>query len=289
MKLYVCTNKIIMKKILFLFATLITTLGFAQSVKLPQPSPTQTIKQNFGLGYIELSYSRPSLKKRGVFREQSELAPMDAIWRTGANGATTLTFSDDVTINNVAIKAGKYGLLSIPGKKEFTIIITKDTTVNQPPLYKQENDVLRYTAPITKIRDEAETFTMQFVNISYETCELQLNWGITQVSLPISTNIKDRVKADVEKSEAGDKPAYAAIALYYYDIAKDYTVALEYISKAAYTGKPSFGTFLLKAKIEKELGDKVSTRTSAMKCIELAKVAQNDDAVRAAKELISKL
>jgi len=277
-----------MKQTLLIIATFMAFTAFAQSVKMPQPSPTQTIKQNFGLGTIELSYSRPSLKDRVAFKEYSELAPTDVVWRTGANGATTITFSDDVIINNVLVKAGKYGLLSIPTKKNFVFIITHDTTVNQPPMYNGDHDVVRYNAPISK-GEKVEQFTMQFVNITYETLELQLNWGSTQVSLPISTNIKDRVKADVEKSENGDKPAYAAIATYYYEIAKNYPSALEYITKAVYAGKPSFSAYLLKAKIEKELGDKASAKASANKCIELARTANNDDAVRAAKAIIGKL
>ena len=102
------------------------------------------------MGSIELSYSRPSLKDRVAFKEYSELAPTDVVWRTGANAPTTITFSDDVTINNVLVKAGKYGLLSIPTKKNFVIIITHDTTVNQPPLYNGDHDVVRYNAPISK-------------------------------------------------------------------------------------------------------------------------------------------
>lgn len=278
-----------MKQILLIYATLMALTTFSQPVKMPQPSPTQTIKQNFGLGTIELSYSRPSLKDRIAFKEYSELAPTDVVWRTGANAPTTITFSDEVVINNVHIKPGKYGLLSIPGKKTFVLIITNDTTVNQPPMYNGDHDVVRYNAPITKAGDEAEQFTMQFANITYESCELQLTWGKTRVSLPITTNIKDRVKADVEKSEAGDKPSYYAIATYYYEIAKDYPVALEYISKGIFSGKPSFGSYLLKAKIEKELGDKASAKASATKCIELARTANNDDAIRAAKALIGKL
>jgi len=278
-----------MKHLLLIVATLMAFTAFSQSVTLPQASPTTTIKQNFGLGYIELSYSRPSLKDRVAFKEYSELAPMDVIWRTGANAPTTITFSDDVVINNVHIKPGKYGLLSIPSKKTFVLIITSDTTVNQPPLYNGDHDIDRYNTPISKAGDEAEQFTMQFVNITYETIELKLTWGKTRVSLTISTNIKDRIKAQVEKSETGDKPAYTAIATYYYEIAKDYPVALEYISKGIYSGKPSFSSYLLKAKIEKELGDKASARASAEKCIELARTANNDDAVRAAKALISKL
>ena len=279
-----------MKYVFVLLFTFIALITIAQPVKLPQPSPTQTIKQNFGLGSVELSYSRPSLKGRIAFKEKSELAPQDVVWRTGANAPTTVTFSDAVTINNIAIKPGKYGLLTIPGKKAFTIIVTKDTTVNQPTAYNADYDVVRVLAPIEKLSEKVELFTMQFANITYETCDLQLQWGGVQVVLPIATNIRDRVKADVEKSEGGDKPSYQSIATYYFEIVKDNNEALAYITKAIYqASKPSFSSYLLKAKIEKELGDKAAAKTDAMKCIELANTAKNDDYVRAAKELISKL
>ena len=97
-------------------------LADAQTLNTPQPSPTQTIKQNFGLSNIELSYSRPGMKGRKIF---GDLVPYGKVWRTGANNATTLTFADDVTIGGTKVKAGKYGLVTIPEKKSWTIIITK--------------------------------------------------------------------------------------------------------------------------------------------------------------------
>src|SRR5882672_991309 len=91
-------------------------------IKTPPPSPPQTIKQDFGLASIELSYSRPGVKGRKIF---GDLVPYGKVWRTGANSATTLTFGDDVTIGGVKIPAGKYGLLTMPGVKNWTIIISK--------------------------------------------------------------------------------------------------------------------------------------------------------------------
>src|SRR5215218_6240660 len=102
-----------MKKILLAagFICAVYTSLFAQVLKTPAPSSTQTIKQNFGLGSVELSYSRPNVKGRKIF---GDLVPYGKVWRTGANGATVITFSDDVTIGGTAVKAGKYGLLTIP-------------------------------------------------------------------------------------------------------------------------------------------------------------------------------
>ena len=130
-----------MKKIFLLIAIATASTSIAQ-IKMPAPSPTQTITQEFGLGKIELSYSRPSIKGRELFKEGSELAPLNNVWRTGANSATTLKFTDEVMIGGTTLKSGKYGLLTIPGKKEWIVIISKDTTVNQASSYKIENDVV---------------------------------------------------------------------------------------------------------------------------------------------------
>ncbi len=273
-----------MKRLLMLAATFAAVTSFGQ-VTMPQPSPTQTIKQNFGLGTVEVNYSRPGVKGRKIF---GDVVPFDKVWRTGANGATILNFSEPVVIGGVAIKAGKYGLLSIPGKKEFTLIITKDLTVNQPSLYKPENDVVRVTAPVNKVSDVVETLSMQFTNVKNESCELQISWDKLAVSLPITVDIKERIKADVEKNLASDKPNYQAAASFYFEWLKDNNQALTLITKGVEQQKEAFWLFLLKARIEKELGDKVSAKASADKCIELATAAKNSDYVRMAQEDILK-
>src|SRR5881394_700994 len=119
-----------MRKIILGIIVFATTFSVSsQSLKMPPPSPPQTIKQDFGISSIELSYSRPGVKGRKVF---GDLVPFGKVWRTGANNATTITFGDDVTIGGVNIKAGKYGLLTIPDKDNWTIIISKNTTVTSP-------------------------------------------------------------------------------------------------------------------------------------------------------------
>jgi tetratricopeptide (TPR) repeat protein len=280
-----------MKKLL-LTAAISFTLAAQAQIKMPQPSPSQSITQDFGLGKIELSYSRPSIKARSLFKDNSELAPLGKVWRTGANGATTLKFTDAVSINGVALTAGKYGLLSIPGKAEWTLIISKDTTVNQPANYKEANDLVRVKVPVMKMKESMELFTMQFANIQYESCELHLMWGNTAVSLPITTNIKDRIRAQVEQATGADKVTgntYFTAANFYYEVDKDYNKALTNVSKAIDANPKAFYMYLLKAKIEKELGDKVAAKASAEKCVTLATEAQNDDYVRSAKNLIAKL
>src|ERR1700748_1427845 len=125
---------------LFVVATVISLSSIAQTLKTPSPSTPQYVKQDFGLSAIELSYSRPDVKGRRIF---GDLVPFGKVWRTGANQATTLTFGDAVTIEGVKIPAGKYGLLTIPDAGSWTLIITRQTDVTQPAVYKQDQDVVR--------------------------------------------------------------------------------------------------------------------------------------------------
>src|SRR6476620_6764499 len=140
----------------FLFCT-----AYSQQLKTPQPSPTAEIKQNFGLSQIEISYSRPGIKGRKIF---GDLVPYDKIWRTGANSATTITFGDDVTIGGTKVPAGKYGLLTIPGQAEWTVIITKSTDVSSASAYKEANDVVRVKVKPQTLPFPIETFMILFDN-----------------------------------------------------------------------------------------------------------------------------
>ena len=153
-----------MKRLLMIaLAAAVYSHTWAQNLSTPQPSPTQTIKQNFSTGSIELNYSRPGKKGRTIF---GDLVPYGAVWRTGANSATTLTFTDDVTIGGKEIKAGKYGLLTIPNADKWTIIITSDVNVTSPAAYNAGNDIVRLEAPVTKLPFGIENFTINFADIS---------------------------------------------------------------------------------------------------------------------------
>src|SRR3954470_665136 len=165
-----------MKKRLVLALTLSAFLfdySYSQNLVTPQPSPTAEIKQNFGLSQIELSYSRPGVKGRKIF---GDLVPYGKVWRTGANAATTITFGDDVMIGDKKIPAGKYGLLTIPGENEWTVIFTKQTDVTSPAAYKQEQDVVRVSVKPYQLPFSIETFTMGFGDIKSDSCKLELMW-----------------------------------------------------------------------------------------------------------------
>lgn len=258
----------------------------AQNLTTPQPSPTQTVKQNFSTGSIELSYSRPAKKGRTIF---GDLVPYGAVLRTGANGATTLTFTDDVTIGDKEVKAGKYGLLSIPAAGKWTIIISKDVNITSPADYKQENDVARVEVTPIALPFSVENFTINFADISGSKVNVELMWDKTYVSFPVSTNTEARVMKQIDNAMNKDSKPYFAAASYYYDNGKDLGQALTWVNKAVESNKEAFWMHMLKARILAKQGDKAGAKAAATAVVEIATKAQNNDYVKMANDLIKTL
>lgn len=278
-----------MKKILLPLMLLACNFLFAQ-VPLPQLSPTATVIQNFGVGKITLVYSRPSIKERTLFAENSDLAPLGKLWRTGANAATQLSFTDKVTFGGKNIDTGSYALYTIPGANEWEIILNRGYNNSGTDGYKESDDVARFKVPAENGTDlNVETFTIEFLNIKAESCDLALLWGNTIVVIPITTNFKDKARAGIEAALKTDKKPYWQAASFYYEYDKDYAKALENVNHAIETNKDAFYMYMLKARIQKELGDKTGAKASAEKTIALATTAKNDDYVRQANELLKGL
>lgn len=275
-----------MKKILTVLAIAAGTTAFAQTLTTPQPSTTQTIKQNFGLSSIELSYSRPNVKGR---KAMGELVPYGKVWRTGANQATTLTFGEEVTIGGKKIAAGKYGLLSIPGNDNWVLIITKQLDVTSPAAYKEESDVVRVNAKPVMLKDKVETFTMQFANIKLSTCDLNIMWENTAVTLPISSDVETKVMAQINNIMTKDNLPYYNAAMYYMDNGKDLNQALTWFNKAADQNPTAFWIHHQKANCLAKLGKKQDAITAATKSMELATTAKNADYVKLNEDLIKSL
>ena len=275
-----------MKKLLFAFSLLCTAGITSAQLKMPAPSPTQIIKQDFALGSIELTYSRPSIKGRKIF---GDLVPYNAVWRTGANAATIIKFNDPVEIGGKKIDTGSYALYSIPFDGSWEIILNKGITNWGSDGYKQTDDVVRFKVNTMKMKEAAETFTMQFANIKPESCELHIMWDKTAVAIPITALIKDRMRASLEKAMMGEKKPYWNAAQFYNEYDKNSAKALENINGAVAQNPKAFYMWLYKAKIEKEMGDKKAAMASSKKSLELAREAKNEDYVKMNEDLMKKL
>lgn len=126
-------------------------------------------------------YSRPQLKGRAL----SELTPAGKVWRTGANEATEITFFKDVNLGKTKVKAGTYSLYTIPGEKEWTIILNKDINIWGAYSYKEANDVARLVVPATQAEESLEAFSMVFTKADNGMI-LNLGWDKTRIAIPFT-------------------------------------------------------------------------------------------------------
>ena len=269
---------IIMKKILLsAFAVAGFALVSSAQVKMPAPSPTQTVKQEFGVGSIELTCSRPAAKGRKIF---GDLVPYNKIWRTGANAATKIVFTEPVEIDGKKIDTGTYVLYTIPDVNSWEIILNKGLKNWGSDGYKESEDVVRFKVASSKMKNNIESFTMEFSNISPTSCALDIKWEKTSVSIPIMANFKDKVQAQLDAAMKTDKKPYWQAAQFYNEYANNLPMALDNITKALGENDKAFWMWIYKAKIQTQMGDKEGALTSSKKSLELATEAKNDDYVK---------
>lgn len=166
----------------------ILSLGsFAQQIKTPRPSPDATVIQFVGVTEIKIDYSSPGVKGRKVW---GELVPFGEIWRTGANEATTITFSDVVKINGSELPAGTYGIHTIPNESEWEFIFSKDTKVDGGSNFNKEKEVLRVKAKPEE-HHFMERMTFLFTNVTDNSVNVNLMWDKLKVSFKVETNTQE--------------------------------------------------------------------------------------------------
>lgn len=146
--------KIKMKRTAFaLFALLMLNTGILSAQeKSERASPMRSASAEVNEGEVLINYSAPLVKGRALW---GDLVPYDKVWRTGANEATTITFEKDVKIDGQTVKAGKYGLFTIPGKGEWTVVINSVWDQWGAYNYDKGKDVVRFTAT-PKMADDVQ-------------------------------------------------------------------------------------------------------------------------------------
>lgn len=172
-----------MKKAASIFLAICLFAGLhshAQQDKSKRPSPPALVTQEINSGaVISIDYSQPSVKGRTIGKD---LEPKDGeVWRTGANEATVFETSKDITINGQTLPAGKYGLFTISGPSEWTIIFNKTWKQWGAFSYKKEDDALRVTTPAGKSAAFAEKMTFTIDKSGLVT----LLWGDIKVSFTV--------------------------------------------------------------------------------------------------------
>ncbi|MEP7111605.1 MAG: DUF2911 domain-containing protein [Ferruginibacter sp.] len=255
-------------------------------VKFPSPYPMQTIKQEFGLGSIELTYSRPAAMGRRVF---GDLVPYGKLWRTGANAATKLIFSDPVEISGRRVDSGTYVLYTIPGEESWEVIINKGVKNTGTDGYKESEDVANFKVEPMKTKTKTESFTFQFADIKPERCELHLLWEKKLIVIPITTNVKEKIRAQIDAAMLTEIKPYWQAAQFYNEYDKNLSKALENVIKASIANPKAYWMFLYKAKIQQEMGDIAGAMQSSRTSMAFSIEARNDDFIRMNEKLQKEL
>jgi len=261
-----------------------TATAHAQELVIPQPSTKQIITQEFGLGKIILTYSRPNVKGRKIF---GTTEPYGLVWRTGANFATTLQFTDEVSIEGQKVPAGEYSLFSIPGKTEWTFILNKTAKQWGAYGYKESDDLLRFKVPAGRSPRFDETLTINFVDATNTSCVLQLDWENTEASLHLTTDMDAQVMSNIDKMMQGEKKPYYFASIYYYNHNKDMSKALEWITIHDKNQPDAYNVKYWKARIQLKAGDKQGAIATAKQGLKLATDENNAEYIRLNNEVIA--
>lgn len=131
---------------------------------------------------VRVIFSRPQKNGRIIF---GDLIEYGKVWRLGANEASEIEFYQNVKINNVRVKKGKYTLYAIPEVSKWTIILNKETDTWGSFKYEEKKDVIRMDLPVKKQTGIAESFVMTFDKAT-DGFVLLMAWDDILVSLPIT-------------------------------------------------------------------------------------------------------
>lgn len=261
------------------FLLLTASSAYAQAkLNVPQPSPAVKIHEAFSTSFVELSYSRPSLKGRTVF---GGLVPYGQVWRTGANTATKIRLGEAVKVGGQAVLAGTYALFTIPGKADWTIILNRDTAQWGAYEYKQSLDVVRFTAHAAPLAAPHESLTLSLENLRPAAADLTLTWERTQVSIPLLANPDPLVLAQIQEAMKGEKKPYFTAAQYYYNSNQpNLTPALGWLDEflKAHLNSPSdqYEGYYWKAKLLQKQGKKQEAVAAARQSLEWIKADKNE-------------
>lgn len=278
-----------MKKIL-IAAAFVLSFSFGQAqVRTPQASPSAKIEQAVGLTEVSVEYSRPSARGRSVY---GELVPFGKLWRTGANGNTIITFSQDVTIGGKKLPKGEYALYTLPKADSWDVIFYADTNNwGLPEKWDDKKEIVRTTVKPEFLSRNVETFTIGINQLDNDFGFIEIAWEKTMVAVKFDVPTREVALKSIETAMAGPSANdYFAAAQYYYQSNADQTKALDWMNKAiAATPAGQDAPFYYlrqKSLIQAKMGDKKGAVETAKLSLAAAEKANNADYVKMNKDSI---
>jgi hypothetical protein len=148
-------------------------------------SPKKTAMEIVDGNHIHIDYSSPSVRGRQIF---GGLVAYGEVWATGAHKATWIQFDKPVKIGDQTIPAGKYGLFTIPGEKEWTVIINQVWDMHLADDYDASKDVVRFTCTPETLETTVESLTYQVEKIASQTTQISISWDKTKIKFVVKNS-----------------------------------------------------------------------------------------------------
>lgn len=236
---------------------------------LPRVSQKASVMQTVGLTDVTVQYCRPGVKGRVIW---GELVPYDKVWRTGANEATTFSFSTPVKINGQALPAGIYSFHTIPGKTSWTLIFNKKAEQWGSYDYDATQDALRIqVTPVAGPNQEWMAFS--FSDVSADSATVELAWEKLRVPFKIEADTKTQAMASINKALSGEvkdwEDPYSA-ASYAFNANLGNADALKWIDQSI-SLKETYWNLRLKAAILEKDGKRKEAIALAEKAVQIGK------------------
>ena len=147
--------------------------------KKKSKSPRTAAMAMVGNNHVHIDYSSPSARGRQIF---GGLVAYGEVWVTGAHKATNINFDNDVIIGGTKIKKGKYGLFTIPGENQWTIIINKEWDMHLADDYDQQSDIVRVEAVVNILDEAVEALTFEVKTVDDTKGNVTIKWANSSVS-----------------------------------------------------------------------------------------------------------
>jgi hypothetical protein len=243
-------------------------------LKLPRTSPKASVMQTIGMTDVTVTYSRPGVKGRTIF---GGLESWDKPWRTGANEATTVTVSQDVTIGGNKLPAGTYSFFTIPKQSgPWTAVFSKQKDLWGAYEYKPEEDALRIDVAPTTVEPQ-EWLRFSFENLKPGAGDLVMRWDKTQLVVPIQTDDLDEAMASINAEIAAkpkDAETYRRSADFAFNNTTDIAQAEKW-AKQSVTLEPGYFNQNLLARIQAKQGKKAEAIATGKKAIATGKASKD--------------
>jgi hypothetical protein len=269
-----------------LFFLLVTLASFGQ-IQIPWPTTPSKSETTVGLSTILLDYSRPSKNGRKIF---GSLVPYDVLWRTAANKNSIITFSDNVKVENQALKKGSYAIYTKPRKDIWEVYFYTDIdNLGLPKTWDTSKIALNLTIKPKNV-STTETFTIEIDDIQYESCVLTIQWDNVAVSMKIEVPTDKIVSENIARVLNGSPSSwdYYNAAEHHRRAKKDLKKALNWINIAIEKGAEEDYVWFYRKKslIEADLLDFKSAVKSASISLKYAKLSDNKDYIKLNTESI---